>query len=143
MTASSLLSVPTLSADDKPTALLPAPPAYGYLRVPVDVPDRRARELELAVIRFAESRSLNFVSFFFDSDFGVRGGFTELVAELVRANARHVVVPSLRHLARHARLQDAMQDRLVLDAGAEVHAVWHSEAGCRERWVSGSAGADA
>jgi hypothetical protein len=102
---------------------LTALPAYGYLRVPADMSDHQVCGSEQAVIRFAEVLGLRFVSFFFDCDYGARLGFNELITELMRTDARHVVVPSLRHLAHHLRLQDAMQDRLALDAGAEVHAM--------------------
>lgn len=93
------------------------------MRVPPDVPDRKVRGLEQAVIRFAEGLGLYFVSFFFEFHSGSREGFDELVTELVRADARHVVVPSMRHLALNALLQDAMCRRLLQDARAEVHAM--------------------
>lgn len=123
MTSFPLLAVPAFLADDEQPALITTPLVYGYLRVPAEMPDDQARGLEQAVIRFAEGLGLRFVSFFFDFDFGVRVGFTELIAELVRADAPHVVVPGLWHLSHHVRLQGAMQDRLALDAGAEVHAM--------------------
>ena len=122
MTTASLISPPV---DHLTAPSGTAPLAYGYMRVPADVPDHEVCELEQAVIRFAEGLGLHFVSFFFDFDHGVRVGFSELITQLVQADARHVVVPSLRHLAHHVLLQDAMQDRLALDAGAEVHAMCH------------------
>ncbi|WP_245805020.1 hypothetical protein [Amycolatopsis australiensis] len=99
--------------------------AYGYMRVPAHVPDHKVRGLERAVVRYARSLGLDFVSFFFEFHCGAREGFDELVTELVRTGARHVVVPSLRHLALNVRLQDLMQERLEQDAGAQVHAMRH------------------
>lgn len=96
------------------------PPAYGYLRVPDDAPDHEVLRVEQALVAFAESQGFSFAGFFFEFRSGSRAGFNELIAELVRAGAHHVVVPSLRHLALNTLLQDAMQDRLALDAEAEV-----------------------
>jgi hypothetical protein len=123
MTALTLLAPPTLRPDGETTSLATAPPAYGYMRVPADAPDRKVRGLEQSVIRYAGTLGLHFVSFFFEFHCGARDGFDELVAELVRTEARHVVVPSLRHLALNALLQDVMCESLALDANAQVHAM--------------------
>jgi hypothetical protein len=128
MTTTSLISPPAdlLAVKlDEPSALVTGPLVYGYMRVPAHVPDHKVRGLEQAVVRHAEGLGLFFVSFFFEFDCGSREGFDELVTELVRADARHVVVPSLRHLALGELLQNAMRDRLRLDARAEVHALRH------------------
>jgi hypothetical protein len=121
MTSATLLTPPSL-ADDEPTTLVTAPLAYGYMRVPADVPDHRVRRVEQAVTRFAAAKGLYFVSFFFELDCGSREGFDELITELVRADAHHVVVPSLKHLALNELLQAAMREQLVLEARAEVYA---------------------
>jgi DNA invertase Pin-like site-specific DNA recombinase len=128
MTSTTLLApllcdAATVPSNDEPTSLVTGPLAYGYMRVPADVPDYRVRRVEEAVIRFAQSKGLYFVSFFFELDCGSREGFDELIAELVRADARHVVVPSLKHLALNELLQAAMREQLALEAMAEVHAV--------------------
>lgn len=112
-----------LSRNDVATKCLTTPLAYGYMRVPAGLPDRKVRGLKQAVIQYAHSLDLRFVSFFFEFHCGARDGFDELVTELVRTQTRHVVVPSLRHLALNTLLQDAMRERLVLDAGAQVHAM--------------------
>lgn len=122
LTAELLAESPPLLADE-PTTLITAPLAYGYMRVPADVPDHRVRRVEQAVIRFAAAKGLYFVSFFFEHHCGSREGFDELLTELVRADARHVVVPSLKHLALNELLQTAMREQLALQARAEVHAV--------------------
>ena len=118
------LAAPPLRGDE-PQAPATAPLAYGYMRVPNDVPDHKVRQLEQAVIRFAGERGLYFVSFFFEFNCGSREAFNELVTELVRADAHYVIVPSLRHLALNTLLQDVMQDRLALDARAVVLAMRH------------------
>jgi DNA invertase Pin-like site-specific DNA recombinase len=122
MTFASLLTPPSL-ADDEPTSLVAAPLAYGYMRVPADVSDHRVRRVEQAVARFAAAKGLYFVSFFFEHQCGAREGFDELITELVRADAHHVVVPSLKHLALNELLQAAMREQLALEANAQVHAV--------------------
>ncbi|OXM59874.1 hypothetical protein [Amycolatopsis vastitatis] len=108
------------SVAESPSLAVDAPPAYGYLRVPDDVPDHQVLRLERALIAFAESEGLSFAGFFFEFEWGLRKGFNDLIAELVRTGAHHVVVPSLRHLALSTRLQDARQDRLAREAGAVV-----------------------
>jgi hypothetical protein len=122
MTCATLLAPPTL-AGDEPTRLITAPLAYGYMRVPADVPDHRVRRVEQAVARFAASKGLYFVSFFFELQCGSREGFDELLTELVQADAHHVVVPSLKHLALNELLQTAMREQLAAGANAKVHAV--------------------
>ena len=107
---------------------LTAPLAYGYMRVPAHVPDHKVRHLEQRVIRFAHGHGLTFAGFFFEFHCGSREAFDELVAELVRTGARHVVVPSLRHLALHGQLQAAMCTYLDEVAGVEVLALRHPEA---------------
>src|SRR3954470_6150892 len=99
------------------------PRAYGYMRVPCDVPDDKVWELEREVIAYAESRGLHFVQFFFEFNCGSREAFDELIDELVRVDAHHVVVPSLRHLAHNRLLQDQMLSHLSFTARAQVLAM--------------------
>ncbi|MGV9368023.1 hypothetical protein [Amycolatopsis sp. NPDC003731] len=121
MTTSALLRLPE-TAEPAPAA---AQLAYGYVRVPAHVPDHKVRHLEQTVIRFAHGHGLTFAGFFFEFHCGSREAFDELVAELVRTGARHVVVPSFRHLALHAQLQAAMCTYLDEVAGAQVLALRH------------------
>jgi hypothetical protein len=123
--------------------LMTGPLAYGYMRVPAHVPDRKVRHLEQSVIRFAEDHGLTFAGFFFEFHRGSREAFDELPAELVRTGARHVVVPSLRHLALNRLLQEAMCARLGEVAGVEVLALRHPEASRTWRRVAVSVGAGA
>lgn len=50
-------------------------------------------------------------------------GFNELIQELQRAEAHHVVTPSLGHLAHHPLLRNTMLTRLARDADARVWVV--------------------
>lgn len=105
---------------DSPTT---APRAYGYMRVPSDVPDNKVRRLENQLVAYAEKCGLSFVRFFFEFHCGSHEAFDELVEELVRADAHHVVVPSLRHLAQNGLLQDQMLGYLEFKARAQVLAM--------------------
>ncbi|WP_329046559.1 hypothetical protein OG738_32090 [Amycolatopsis sp. NBC_01488] len=100
-----------------------APRAYGYMRVPCDVPDDKVRQLEKQLIAYAENCGLSFVGFFFEFNCGSREAFDDLVAELVRADVHHVIVPSLRHLAHNRLLQDQMLSHLSFTARAQVLAM--------------------
>ncbi|MFJ1767980.1 hypothetical protein ACIOD2_47225 [Amycolatopsis sp. NPDC088138] len=121
MTISTL--APSFLSNDTPVALPTILQAYGYMRVPAGLPDRKVRGLEQAVVRHAHGLGLHFVRFFFEFQCGSHEGFDELLTELVCTNARHVVVPSLRHFALNTLLQNAMCERLALDAKAHVHAM--------------------
>jgi len=142
MTATLLASSPP-SAEADPATRATDPLAYGYMRVPAHVPDHEVRHLEQTVIRFAQGHGLTFAGFFFEFHCGGREAFDELVDELVRTGARHVVVPSLRHLALNRLLQEAMCARLGEEAGAEVLALRHPEASRTARRVAVGAGAGA
>ncbi|RSM36875.1 hypothetical protein DMA12_38605 [Amycolatopsis balhimycina DSM 5908] len=139
MTTSPLLQLPETAEPASAVQL-----GYGYMRVPAHVPDHKVRHLEQTVIRFAQGHGLTFAGFFFEFHCGSREAFDELVAELVRTGARHVVVPSLRHLALHAQLQVAMCTYLDEFAGAEVLALRHPGARRTEqRRLPAGAGAPA
>ena len=98
-----------------------APPlAYGYMRVPCEVPDQKVRRLEQALRTLATASGLQLVTFFFEFSCGSHEAFDELVTELGRADAHYVVVPSLRHFAHSPLLQNMMLARLEFEAAAEV-----------------------
>jgi hypothetical protein len=108
---------------DNETTAAGLPQAYGYMRVPCDVPDNKVRQLENDVVAYAGTHGLYFAGFFFEFNCGSREAFDDLLAELVRTNVRHVVVPSLRHLAHNVLLQDLMLEELSLTARAQVLAM--------------------
>ncbi|MFJ9787800.1 recombinase family protein [Amycolatopsis sp. NPDC101161] len=113
----------TALLDEEPRLATLGPLAYGYMRVPADVPDKKVHRLERQLREFATRHGLYFVSFFFEFSCGSREGFDELVTELKRADARHVVVPSLRHLAHSRLLQLALCEQLQREAQADVLAM--------------------
>ncbi|MEV7046630.1 recombinase family protein [Amycolatopsis sp. NPDC051061] len=110
-------ALPAVAAEDEP---ITRPLAYGYMRVPCDVPDAKVQRLEQALRAFAALQGLYLVTFFFEFDCGSQEGFGELLTELKRADAHHVVIPSLRHFARSTLLQNQMLGHLEFEAAAEV-----------------------
>jgi len=70
--------------------------------------------------RFTKVEGFCYASTFYEDVSGSRAAFEELTNELKRAEARHVVVPSLEHLSSHPLLRNHMIERLELDADAHV-----------------------
>lgn len=110
----------TALLDDEPRLNRLQPLAYGYMRVPCDVPDNRVRKLEDSFRAFASERGLFFVTFFFEFRCSACDALCELITELQRADAHHVVIPSMRHFAHNPLLQDIRRTRLEHEAAAEV-----------------------
>ncbi|WP_433518028.1 recombinase family protein [Nonomuraea sp. CA-143628] len=96
------------------------PLIYGYLRAPDETPDDELDRLVSELQRYAETEGFCYATTFFEYQEGSRSAFEELVAELKRAEARHVVVPSMDHLSGHRLLCGQMIARLAADASAHV-----------------------
>jgi hypothetical protein len=94
---------------------------YGYLRD--DLADGRIGELEDAMCDLARAAGLCFAVTFHESDPGDGTAFAELTAELKRAEAHHVVVPSLEHLAGQTIPRDLLIAKLVQEAAARIWTV--------------------
>ncbi|MFI6031382.1 recombinase family protein [Amycolatopsis magusensis] len=97
--------------------------AFGYFQLTANSPDEEVLETELALREFAAERDLNLTSMFFEESPGSHRAFDTMLTELQQRHARHVVVPSMRHLARNRLLQNMMLDRLEHTANAEVLAI--------------------
>lgn len=63
---------------------------------------------------------LCFATTFHEDQTGYHGGFDELTHQLRRADAHHVVVPSLEHLSGHPLLRDMMLTCLAREADAHL-----------------------
>lgn len=96
------------------------PLIYGYVRLHGGEPDADVRQMELDLKDYAETEGYCFATIFRDDDSGTCAAFDELIAELKRAEARHVVVPSLAHLSSHPVLLNQMIQRLEQEADAQV-----------------------
>ncbi|WP_028477751.1 hypothetical protein [Nocardia sp. CNY236] len=94
---------------------------YGYLRD--DLADGQCKELEAAMSSLARDEGLCFAATFHESTGGDGAAFAELTAELKRADAHHVVVPSLEHLAGQTIPRDVLLAKLVDEAAAQVWTV--------------------
>lgn len=91
---------------------------YGYVRD--DLADGRSDELESAMCDMASSAGFCFAATFHESTPGDGTAFAELTAELKRADAHHVVVPSLDHLAGQTIPRDILIAKLAQEAAAQV-----------------------
>ncbi len=91
---------------------------YGYLRD--DLADGHSAELEDAMSSLAREEGLCFAATFHESTSGDGTAFVELTQELKRADAHHVVVPSLDHLAGQTIPRDILLAKLAREAAAQV-----------------------
>lgn len=96
------------------------PLSYGYLRVTNDEEDGEICRMERDLQIFAEDEGLCLATIFYEYNSGSRAAFAELTEELSRADAHHVIVPSLAHLSSHQMLRDSMLTHLELHASAQV-----------------------
>ncbi|ONM50191.1 hypothetical protein [Nocardia donostiensis] len=94
---------------------------YGYLRD--DLVEGRSEELEAELQGLARSQGLCFAATFHESTGGDGTAFAELTRELRRADAHHVVVPSLDHLAGQTIPRDLLIAKLARDAAARLWTV--------------------
>ncbi|WP_406229765.1 hypothetical protein [Nocardia sp. NBC_01009] len=91
---------------------------YGYLRD--DLADGQSEELEDALRTHARAEGLCFAATFHESTSGDGTALVELTQELKRADAHHVVVPSLDHFAGQTIPRDMLIAKLAQEAAAEV-----------------------
>lgn len=96
------------------------PLIFGYMRVPDDMSDEEAKQKQDDLSAYAESNGFHLATVFYEYVPGAQYAFTELVAAVKCAEAKHVVVPSYRELALNRSLQDAMLTHLSYATGAEV-----------------------
>ncbi|MFC1440148.1 recombinase family protein [Streptacidiphilus sp. N1-10] len=97
------------------------PLIYGYMRVTDDMDDQEVLQTEQALTTFATVEGYCLATIFYEYDSGSQAAFAQLIHELRRSEAHHVVVPSLEQLADSQIVQALMVDQVELDAGAAVH----------------------
>lgn len=97
------------------------PLIYGYMRVSDDMSEEQMDAAEQQMRFFAEVEGYCYAVTFFEYQRGSFGAFTEMVNELKRVEARHVVVPSLDHLSAHRILLTHLLERLSEEANAYAH----------------------
>ena len=98
------------------------PLAYGYLHIH-GLTDDVVAALEDQLGSRAGELGLTLVKIFAESDRGTQAAFGDLLDELRRARADHVLVPTVCHFSAHPLLRALMLGRLHRCTGAEVHAV--------------------
>ena len=91
---------------------------YGYLRDDLAAGD--GDDLEAALREAADAQGLCFATTFHEPDAGDGTAFAELTRELQRADAHHVVVPSLDHLTGQTIPRELLIAKLANDAAARV-----------------------
>ncbi len=96
------------------------PLIYGYMRVADDTAEHDAEQMDLVLRDYAEREGYCFVTTFCETVSGGQAAFGVLIEELKRADARHVIVPVLDHLAHNPDRRDALIARLALEAQAVV-----------------------
>ncbi len=82
--------------------------------------DDEVGRIEQQMKRFAEVEEFCYATTFYEYQSGSYSAFDELNEELMRAEARHVVVPSISHISTHPILQSHMVERLKFGPGAHV-----------------------
>ena len=100
------------------------PLIYGYMRLDPEAPDNDIRQMEIALRYYAETNGYCFAITFYEDlshDGSDRSAFAELVEELQRSEARHVIVPTTDHFSAHPLLRTSMLLQLENEAHAQVH----------------------
>lgn len=96
------------------------PLIYGYLRVTDAEPDELVYRTERDMRSIADEEGFCLATIFHEHAPGGCAAFAELAEELRRADAYHVVVPSLAHLSSHPLVCEQMLTHLERHAGAQV-----------------------
>lgn len=97
------------------------PLIFGYMRVPDDMSDEEAKQKQDSLSSYAEKNGFHLAAVYYEYVPGAQFAFTELVAAVRHAEAKHVIVSSYRELALNRSLQDAMLTHLsYATGGAEV-----------------------
>ncbi|WP_239396682.1 recombinase family protein [Frankia sp. CiP3] len=99
------------------------PLAYGFMRVPCNVTDEKLTHMEQRVQAYAEELGFEYATIFQEWQSGSLAAWDELIHELQRADAHHVIVPSFNHVARNGILRTNLMIRLEDDAKAIVHSL--------------------
>lgn len=97
------------------------PLACGYIRISGGVENHQVNQLRENEFRnYASTHGYDLGTVFTEKHAGSQEAFDELITELKRADAHHVVVPSLYHFSRSEITRNQMLDRLRREANAET-----------------------
>ncbi|QMU68905.1 recombinase family protein [Streptacidiphilus sp. P02-A3a] len=96
------------------------PLIYGYMRVTDDMADKEVRLIEKQLITFADAEGYCLAIIFHEQG-GAMAALDELLCELQRSEAKHVVVASLEQLSDHPLLQSSFLREITVVGGAVLH----------------------
>jgi hypothetical protein len=94
------------------------PLIYGYLRATDDHDDNEIRRRELGLEKLADAEGRYLATIYYECTPSRQGAFNDLRRELKRAQAHHVVTPSLGHLSRH-RIRPNRMVMLLVERGSQ------------------------
>jgi DNA invertase Pin-like site-specific DNA recombinase len=95
------------------------PLIYGYVRTPADAADQEISRIRYELHAFAYIKGFELGRVFYECP-GSHDAFAELITELGRSEARHVIVPTIKHLADDEVLLRSMLHTLEQRSKAEV-----------------------
>lgn len=94
------------------------PLIYGYPRAIDDLDDDRTRQMEVGLEKRADTEGRCLATIYYECTPSRQGAFNDLRRELKRAQAHHVVTPSLGHLSRH-RIRPNRMVMLLVERGSQ------------------------
>lgn len=97
------------------------PLTYGYMRVFCDATEEDVRSVMQRIQECAEALGFQLATTFQETVSGSHQVFGELIEEIQRSGAVHVIAPSFNHFSKHGILQRLLLERLEEDTAVEVH----------------------
>lgn len=97
---------------------------YGYMRIDPEVPGNDIRQMERVLEYYAEAAGYCFATVFHEDNVSSSShlsAFDELIVELQRSEARHVIAPSTDHFSLYPLMRTRMLLRLAKEAHAQVY----------------------
>ncbi|GGJ99914.1 hypothetical protein GCM10010123_32220 [Pilimelia anulata] len=83
--------------------------------------DHERRENEWLLYEFAVNEGYSLADIFYEHHHGSHSSLMALLTLLRQRDTRHVVVPTLMHIARHPLLQITMIELFEQQAAAHIH----------------------
>jgi hypothetical protein len=107
-----------------------ARPLLGYIRVPPEFPARHVEMLRRSMAEFANHEGFVLLRVLVDQNPEHTKAFFELMVALGHGEAKHVVVPTMEHLALFPAVQSAMKELVEIRTEARVLVM-----GARAEWA--------
>ena len=97
------------------------PLIYGYMRVTEDMGDGEIHIIETQLVNYAAGKGFDLATIFHEYDSGSLAAFGELLQQMRRARAHHLVVASLEQLTDHPLIQNILVCEAKMHARAALH----------------------